>query len=137
MTVQPSEERSRIMRAVRSKDTSPEIIVRKWLHANGYRYRLHSKNLPGKPDIVFPSRKKLIFVHGCFWHAHKCSRGDRQPKTNVTYWKTKIKRNAARDHEHVQELNNLGWEVLTVWECEIRPKRLADLYDKLLSFLNG
>lgn len=123
------------MRAVRSTDTSPEILVRKWLYRNGYGYRLHYKDLPGKPDIVFLGRKKLIFVHGCFWHGHNCPRGDRQPKTNAAYWKEKIKKNMARDCAHIRELNIRGWEVLTVWECETRLKQRHELAYKLGSFL--
>ena len=136
MIAEPSEERSRIMRAVRSKDTGPEIIVRKWLHAHGYRYRLHRKDLPGNPDIVFPVRRKLIFVHGCFWHGHDCPRGDRQPKANADYWKRKIERNIARDREHLQVLERQGWKVLAIWECEIQPKRRDELADRLRSFLD-
>jgi len=137
MSSKPPEERSQIMRAVKSKDTAPERIVRKWLHANGYRYRLHADAILGKPDIVFPSRKKLIFVHGCFWHGHKCTRGDRQPKTNTNYWKTKIEKNIARDCLQFQKLNTLGWQVLIVWECETRPMKHNELASKLVSFLEN
>ncbi len=119
-----SPERSAIMRAVKSRDTSPERAVRKLLTAMGYRYRLHSKKLPGAPDIVFPSRKKVIFVHGCFWHGHSCKRGARTPKTNVTYWRAKIARNVARDARRTLELRRLGWKAKIVWECEVGSPKL-------------
>ena len=95
----PSEQRSRTMRAVRDRDTKPELAVRRLLHRMGYRYRLHWRDLPGKPDIVFGPRRKVIFVHGCFWHGHSCNRGNRLPKTNAEYWKAKIERNVARHFE--------------------------------------
>jgi len=125
------------MRAVRSKDTRPELIVRRWLHSQGYRYRLHRKDLPGTPDIVFPARKKVIFVHGCFWHGHDCARGDRQPKTNSEYWSRKIERNVARDLEHREALAGLGWKVLTVWECHTRLERRDELVDRLHNFIQS
>jgi len=115
----PEALRSRTMRAVKGKDTKPEWVVRRLLHAAGYRYRLHAKELPGKPDLVFPSRRKVIFVHGCFWHGHDCARGAREPKTNVAYWRGKIARNRERDETHLEILRQDGWKVLTLWECEI------------------
>jgi DNA mismatch endonuclease (patch repair protein) len=124
----PEALRSRIMRAVKGKDTKPEWLVRSLLHAAGFRYRLHVKNLPGKPDLVFPSRRKVVFVHGCFWHGHDCARGDRQPKTNADYWLAKIARNKARDAQHLAALRADGWKPHVVWECEIkRPGLLARL----------
>jgi DNA mismatch endonuclease (patch repair protein) len=124
----PDELRSRIMRAVKDKDTKPEWIVRRLLHAAGFRYRLHAKVLPGKPDLVFPSRRKAIFVHGCFWHGHDCARGDRQPKTNAAYWLAKIARNKARDAAHLADLKQAGWKAHVVWECELKkPGLLARL----------
>ena len=131
----PSEKRSSIMRAVRSKDTSPELVIRKWLHASGYRYRLHRKDLPGKPDIVFLGRRKIIFVHGCFWHGHDCPRGDRQPKTNSAYWKRKIEGNVARDQTQIQTLGADGWTVLVIWECETKGKKFQGLTDRIRGFL--
>lgn len=107
------------MRAVKSKDTTPEIQVRRFVHSLGYRYRLHRKDLPGKPDLVFPKLRKVIFVHGCFWHGHTCNRGARMPKTNVDYWSTKIDRNRSRDEEHLKSLSVLGWKTLVVWECRL------------------
>ncbi|GLK54273.1 very short patch repair endonuclease [Methylopila capsulata] len=121
------------MRAVKSRDTKPEMQVRRAAHALGYRFRLHRKDLPGSPDLVFPSRKKVIFVHGCFWHGHNCPRGSRMPKTNAEYWQAKIARNVARDWRTLAELGALGWEALTIWECELKdPSGLAD---RLRSFL--
>lgn len=108
------------MRAVKSTNTKPEVKLRKALFALGYRYRLNVKTLPGKPDIVFPKYNTVIFVHGCFWHGHDCKRGRRIPKTNRAYWTDKIARNKARDIKHVKALADLGWRVITVWECELK-----------------
>lgn len=116
------EDRSRIMRAVKSRDTKPEMLVRRAVHAMGYRYRLHRKDLPGKPDLVFLSRKKIIFVHGCFWHGHDCARGARVPKSNRDYWTGKISRNRERDAQSRKALVKEGWDVLTVWECKLKDK---------------
>lgn len=110
------------MRAVRSRDTAPEMQVRRMLHAMGYRYRLHSADLPGKPDIVFATRRRAIFVHGCFWHGHDCRRGARMPATNAAYWRAKIARNVARDRETLARLAALGWAALVVWECDLRER---------------
>lgn len=110
-------DRSAIMRAIRSKNTSPEIAVRKLLSAYGYRYRLHYKKLPGSPDIAFPGRKKAIFVHGCFWHGHHCKL--RVPRTNKEYWQRKLERNRKRDAWALAELRRAGWRAKVVWECEI------------------
>ncbi len=115
-----SEQRSRTMRAVKGKDTGTEMRVRRMVHGMGYRYRLHRKDLPGKPDLVFGSRRKVIFVHGCFWHGHACKRGDRMPKENRRYWTKKIARNKERDWEHVSALKVNGWKVLVIWECETK-----------------
>lgn len=127
-------DRSEIMRRVRSKDTTPELIVRRLIFSLGHRYRLHRSDLPGKPDIVFPSSKKIIFVHGCFWHGHTCKRGARIPKHNREYWEHKISRNIERDKKHLAELKDLGWEVLIVWECE--TKNLKNLEGKIVEFLS-
>ena len=126
--------RSEVMAKVLSKDTKPEIIVRSLLHAMGYRFRLHRKDLPGSPDIVLPGKKAVIFVHGCFWHGHDCKRGDRPPVNNAEYWNNKRSRNVARDAQHIIELESLGWRVLVIWECEI--KRTQDLKGRLISFLD-
>ena len=126
-------QRSRIMRAVKSVDTGPEMIVRRMLHKLGYRYRLHRKDLPGKPDLVFPSRKAVIFVHGCFWHGHDCKRGARTPKTNTQYWTDKIRRNVERDAQAIIDLKAAGWRVLVIWECEL--KDIDRLRSRSVAFL--
>jgi len=126
-------QRSRIMRTVKSVDTGPEMIVRRMLHKLGYRYRLHRKDLPGKPDLVFPSRKAVIFVHGCFWHGHDCKRGARTPKTNTQYWTDKIRRNVERDAQAIIDLKAAGWRVLVIWECEL--KDIDRLRSRSVAFL--
>jgi len=122
------------MQAVKSKDTSIELRVRGILHSEGYRYRLHDKTLPGKPDVVFGARRKVIFVHGCFWHCHECSRGDRRPKSNTEYWSAKLVRNRDRDRTAVQRLEQLGWLVLIVWECELRQD-FSEVMNRIRAFL--
>jgi DNA mismatch endonuclease, patch repair protein len=114
------EERSRIMRAVKGQDTAPEMIVRRLAHAMGYRFRLHRKDLPGKPDLVFPGLRKVLFVHGCFWHGHGCARGARIPVQNRDYWTAKIARNKERDKKAGSALKALGWSSLALWECELK-----------------
>ena len=126
-------ERSRTMRAVKSRDTGPELYVRRLLHSMGYRYRLHRVDLPGKPDLTFGPRRKVIFVHGCFWHGHGCRRGARVPATNKSYWTNKIARNVSRDERQVMELSERGWTVLTVWECELGNEE--QLVRRLCGFL--
>ena len=128
-----SETRSRIMASVRSKNTKPEMRVRKTAHRIGYRYRLHRKDLPGKPDMVFPSRRIALFVHGCFWHGHPCKRGDRMPATNVDYWREKIARNQRRDTANRLLLRELGWTPVVVWECETLDDGLSSLLKDILS----
>lgn len=118
MTVSPL--RRRTMQAVRGANTTPEIKVRKLLFQLGYRYRLHRGDLPGHPDIVFPGRRALIFIHGCFWHGHHCRRGDRKPASNRDYWLPKLERTKLRDVEQQKALRALGWSVLVLWECELR-----------------
>jgi DNA mismatch endonuclease (patch repair protein) len=108
------------MQAVKSKHTAPELFVRSLLHARGYRYRLHRKDLPGCPDIVFPGRRKVIFIHGCFWHGHPCRRGARIPVQNRAYWSAKIGRNKQRDQAAQTSLKQQGWQVLVIWECELK-----------------
>ncbi len=123
------------MRAVRSTDTQPELAVRKIVHALGFRYRLHDKTLPGKPDLVFPSRHKVLFVHGCFWHRHKGCRYTTSPKTRTAFWDAKFQANVRRDRSSVRKLRRLGWGVMTVWQCQLkRPERLGE---KLYEFLAG
>lgn len=120
------------MQSVGTVHTGPEMVVRQTLHALGYRYRLHGKDLPGKPDIVFAKKRKVIFVHGCFWHGHGCPKG-RLPKSRLDYWGPKIERNSQRDRETESTLRVLGWDVLTVWQCEL--KDLHDLRCRLSAFL--
>jgi len=127
--------RRRTMQAVKSKNTAPELFLRKMLHAQGYRYRLHRRNLPGCPDLVFPGRRKVIFIHGCFWHGHDCPRGARVPKTNQDYWVPKIVRNRTRDAKNQAMLAGAGWEVLTVWECETHNP--AAIAERLQAFLTN
>jgi DNA mismatch endonuclease (patch repair protein) len=120
MTRMTSKERSAVMRAVKSRNTKPELFVRKLAHSLGFRFRLYGKNLPGSPDLVFAGRRKVIFVHGCFWHGHSCARGARIPKTNRDYWLAKIARNVARDKAAARKLRKLGWKVLILWECKLK-----------------
>jgi DNA mismatch endonuclease (patch repair protein) len=122
------------MQAIRSKNTRPELLVRRLLHANGYRYRLHSKKLPGCPDLVFPGRKKVLFIHGCWWHGHDCQRGSRLPKTNVGYWAKKVIRNRNRDADSRKQLEAEGWEVLAIWECQLNDE--SSVLMQLVRFLD-
>src|SRR5947207_15294504 len=117
------ERRSANMARIRSKDTSPELVLRKLIHGLGYRFRLHRKDLPGKPDLVFPARGKVIFVHGCFWHQHPGCREGRVPGSRIEYWGPKLAKNQARDAKNLSQLEEMGWDVLTVWECSLRESR--------------
>lgn len=128
------EQRRRIMQSVQTKDTGPELTLRRALFAAGYRYRLHRRDLPGSPDIVLPGRKKAIFVHGCFWHGHGCSKG-KAPKSRNDYWLPKIAGNRARDNRNVEALEALGWSVRVVWQCELRD--MPAVVDSLGIFLDG
>jgi DNA mismatch endonuclease (patch repair protein) len=121
------------MARITKRHTKPELLVRRLLHANGFRFRLHRNTLPGSPDIVFPGRKKVIFVHGCFWHRHNCKAGRKLPKANLEYWVPKLARNQERDSKHIQALCTLGWSCLVLWECELSDK--SELTDQLLRFL--
>lgn len=129
-----SEKRHEIMQNVKTKNTAPEIKLRSLLHKNGFRFRVNRKDLPGKPDIVLPKYRAVIFVHGCFWHGHDCPRGQR-PQTNADFWKQKIDRNVIRDKSDVSLLESLGWRVLIVWECEIKKKNEAVLLSRVKEFL--
>jgi DNA mismatch endonuclease, patch repair protein len=120
MDVHTPKQRSFNMSRIRGKDTSPEMKVRHLLHSLGYRYRLHVRDLPGCPDIVLPKHRVLIFVHGCFWHMHKCRFGRVVPKTNTEFWQTKRSGNTERDRRNAKQLRKVGWTVLTVWECETK-----------------
>lgn len=125
--------RSAVMRAVRCRHTAPEMTVRRVVRSLGFRYRLHQAGLAGKPDLVFLSRRKVIFVHGCFWHMHSCRRGDRSPVTNAAYWRQKRLRNRSRDRATLVALRRAGWDVLIVWECQ--TKNSQELSAKLSGFL--
>lgn len=129
------EARSAHMAKIRSKNTKPELLIRKHLHALGYRYRLHDKKLPGKPDLVFAGRMKVVFVNGCFWHGHDCASGIRLPKTNTEFWADKRRRNQQRDTSQRSELVEAGWTYFDVWECEVG--RLDNVLRALRSFLDG
>ena len=117
-----SEQRSRNMSAIKSKNTKPEIKVRKVLHSMGYRFRLHSKDLPGSPDIVLPKYKTVIFVHGCFWHRHENCKYASTPKTRQEFWEAKFRENINRDKLNQENLSSKGWKIIIVWECEIKDK---------------
>jgi DNA mismatch endonuclease, patch repair protein len=124
------EARSRNMASIRSSETKPEMAVRKYLFSQGFRYRKNDKRLPGKPDIVLSKYKTVVFVNGCFWHMHGCSRS-RLPKSNLDYWIPKIQRNIERDKEEHSELKKLGWNVIVVWECELKKKVFGQLMEQL------
>ena len=130
--VHTTEQRRFNMSRIRGKDTKPEMLVRSYLHAQGLRYRLHVKNLPGTPDIVLPKYRTAIFVHGCFWHCHEGCRYFVVPKTRTEFWMKKIGRNVANDLRQQSELVAAGWNVLTVWECSLKPKERADTLATLL-----
>jgi len=126
------------MSLIRSKDTGPEMLVRRLIHGMGYRYRLHRKDLPGKPDLAFGPRKKVIEVRGCYWHAHlrydpTCRRA-RPAKTNTGYWAPKLERNIGRDERNIRDLQELGWEVLVLWECELKHE--ATVKERIITFLD-
>ena len=124
--------RSALMGRIGSKNTAPELVVRRLLHSLGYRFRLHRKDLPGKPDIVLPGRRKAIFVHGCFWHAHGCRIGQ-PPKSRPEFWEPKLARNCDRDRQNEAALRNAGWDVATIWQCETKDR--TDLLNRLQKFL--
>lgn len=128
--------RSKVMRSIKSQNTGAEMIVHRLLYGSGFRYRLHRADLPGKPDIVFPGRKKVIFVHGCFWHLHPDPRcpDAKRPKSNTSYWSAKLDRNVERDRESIAALEEDGWQVLVVWECQIRDTAAPN--DVLQGFLS-
>ncbi|MGY4726909.1 very short patch repair endonuclease [Burkholderia pyrrocinia] len=125
--------RSENMRRIRSKDTEPELVVRRLVYAMGYRYRLHRKDIPGKPDLVFLGRRKVIFIHGCFWHQHSGCREGRLPKSNTDYWLPKLRRNQDRDRAALSQLAATGWEALVIWECETKDS--SALAAKIRGFL--
>jgi len=132
MDIYDRQKRSELMSKVRTKGTKPEMIVRRKLHSLGFRFRLHSKNLPGKPDIVLPKHQSVVFVHGCFWHHHTSCGKSKLPTSNVEFWRTKIHQNVKRDFLKAEELTKLGWRVLVIWECETKT---GNFETKLKSFL--
>jgi DNA mismatch endonuclease (patch repair protein) len=123
------------MSRIRGKDTKPEMIVRKLVHAKGFRYRIHDPSIPGKPDLVFKSRKKAIFIHGCYWHRHDCSYGRVVPAANAKFWLEKFEKNVRRDQEVHAQLAAAGWHFLVIWECEIRSGERDRLTERIDSFL--
>lgn len=127
--------RSRIMGSVRQKDTKPEMVLRKTLHAMGFRYKLHDKSLPGSPDLVFPKYKAVIFVHGCFWHRHGCKQTT-TPTTRKEFWNAKFKANIERDKKNVRDLKKAGWRAFVVWECELKEGINSKILVKIRKFLD-
>ncbi|MCC5907960.1 MAG: DNA mismatch endonuclease Vsr [Balneolaceae bacterium] len=133
--VHEPETRSYNMSQISGKDTKPEVIVRKFLHANGFRYRLHVKDLPGKPDLVLPKYNSVIFVHGCFWHAHEGCKYFKIPETRTEWWKEKLFGNKERDEENIEDLEQIGWNVLIIWECDLRSSKKVRSLKNLVSML--
>lgn len=135
MDILAPEQRSSLMSRIRNKDTGPEMKVRRLAHALGFRFRLHRRNLPGSPDLVFPSHRKVIFVHGCYWHRHPGCRYAYSPKSNIAFWQSKFKANVTRDRRAASALVALGWDILVVWECETRNADILRL--RLTKFLKS
>jgi DNA mismatch endonuclease (patch repair protein) len=134
--VHTKEKRSYNMSRIRSKDTKPELLVRKHLFASGFRYRLHDKKLPGKPDIILPKYNTIILIHGCFWHSHQNCRYAVMPKSNVDYWSDKISKNLNRDTQTIKQLTNLGWKLILVWECELKRQKIDKTLTQIITRLN-
>src|SRR5579862_1630219 len=126
MDIFTAQKRSEVMSGIRGKDTKPELRVRRYLHARGMRYRLHDERLPGKPDISFPSRRIVVFVHGCFWHGHDCKRAV-LPATRTAFWSTKINRTKERDARAIASLEEMGWMAIVAWQCELTEEKLSEL----------
>ena len=133
--VHTQKQRSYNMSRIRAKDTKPEMLVRKFLHANGFRYKLHDKTLPGKPDIVLPKYSTVIFVHGCFWHGHTNCKYFKVPKTRTKWWLAKINRNKANDEKAQKALRKEGWKVINIWECSLKRTRITRKLNSLLTQL--
>lgn len=133
--VHEPEVRSYNMSQIKATDTKPEMVVRKFLHSNGFRYRLHVKDLPGKPDLVLPKYNTVIQVHGCFWHAHEGCKYFKIPKTRTEWWKEKLYGNRARDRENIKSLEELGWNVIVIWECELKSSNFKSTLIELISNL--
>jgi len=130
--VHSKEIRSKNMAAIKGKNTKPEMLVRRFLHANGFRYKLHDKTLPGKPDIVLPKYKTVIFIHGCFWHGHEGCKYYAVPKTRTEWWLNKINSNIANDEKAVIALKKEGWKIIMLWECELKPKTSSETLNSLI-----
>ncbi|WP_072432898.1 MULTISPECIES: very short patch repair endonuclease [Azotobacter] len=135
MDILAPDQRSRLMSRIRGKDTKPEVSVRRAAHALGFRFRLHRRDLPGSPDLVFPSRRKVIFVHGCYWHRHPGCRYAYTPKSNVAFWQSKFAANVTRDRLAISTLESLGWSVLVIWECKTQDAEALRV--RLVEFLKG
>lgn len=135
MDIWSKKKRSEVMRKIRGKDTKPELLLRSALFKMGYRFRIHRKDLPGKPDIVFPKQRLAIFVHGCFWHYHQDCREGRIPSTNSKFWKEKLQKNISKDERNIEALQSLGWQVLVVWECDIE-KKLSNTLESVIQKLD-
>lgn len=128
--------RSKMMSRIGARNTKPEMVVRQGLHALGFRYRIHARDLPGSPDLVLPKYKSVILIHGCFWHAHNGCRNFRVPKSNTAFWKEKLARNTERDARQVKELEDAGWRVLIVWECATRDFSTKKLVETIAAWLH-
>lgn len=125
------------MSQIKATNTKPELVVRKFLHTNGYRYKLHDKTLPGKPDIVLPKYKTVIFIHGCFWHGHTNCKYYVVPKTRTDWWLNKINTNKVNDTKAIKALKNKGWKIITVWECNLKPAKVEKTLNALVAKLSG
>ena len=136
MDIWTKEKRSEVMSRIRSKNTKPEIILRSLLHKQGYRFRIHRKDLPGKPDIVFPSKKIAIYIHGCFWHFHENCPEGKIPKSNSKFWTEKLQRNIQRDQMYLKEMKKQKWKVFVIWECDIE-KRITIVLNKVIEKLES
>jgi len=137
MDIWSKEKRSKVMSKIRCENTKPEKKLRSWLYANGLRFRIHKKDLPGKPDIVFTKYKTVVFVHGCFWHYHQDCNEGRIPNTNSKFWEEKLSKNIQRDEKHQLQLKALGWKVLVVWECEINKNLNSESFKQILKSIKG
>ncbi len=129
--------RSYNMSRIKGKDTKPEMLVRRFLHGHGYRYKLHDKTLPGKPDIVLPKYNTVIFIHGCFWHGHSNCKYYVVPKTRTGWWLAKINGNIANDKKHLTALRKAGWKIITIWECQLKPKKADKTLARLLAQISA
>lgn len=134
--VHTKQQRSYNMSRIKAKDTKPELLVRRFLHAHGFRYRLHDKKLPGKPDIVLPKYKTVVFVHGCFWHGHTNCKYFKIPRTRTEWWTEKINRNKFNDRKAQRLLKKEGFQVITVWDCQLKAKSINSTFSKIISYLS-